>query len=162
MIKTHRDSPVAHAALRISLRDFGESFRGFFVPKGMQEGDRAIELLLRRTIARDGKVDAAEFFSHLMFVLIHLLRSQRKGKKKHSQGRKEKQSTEFHNNLHRKGHYECPNRLLKTRNIDQESIRSTKSHQGTRIIKQKNERCAYVFVLVRVISWIVITLSEAC
>jgi hypothetical protein len=83
VIGAHGDSPVTHATFRISPGYFDEFFFGFFVPEGMQKCDRAIELLLRRSIARDRKVDAAEFFAHLVFMLIGLLRFRRKRAKEH-------------------------------------------------------------------------------
>jgi len=93
-----------------------------------------------------------------MFVLIHLLRSRRKRKKKHGQKCQEKQSTEFHNNLRRKGNNECPNWLLKDQEhrsridpIHEITLRNTNNNTKkpdlVRVVS-----CSFV----RVISWIVI------
>jgi hypothetical protein len=51
----------------------------------MQKRRGAIELQLRRFIARHGKVHAAKFFSHVMLMRLHLLRRQRKRENKHGQ-----------------------------------------------------------------------------
>src|SRR5688572_16166417 len=47
VIIAHRDTPVAHGALRISDRNLGKCFFRFFVFKRMKPRHRTIELLLR-------------------------------------------------------------------------------------------------------------------
>jgi hypothetical protein len=44
------------------FQDLGEGLLGWFEPEGVKQRHRPIELLLRGTIARDGKVNFPELF----------------------------------------------------------------------------------------------------
>jgi len=72
MVAGHRHAPVSHAALRIPCRNFFECLFGFFVLKGMQPGDGAIEMFLRLRRAGNGEVNLAEFLRRVVTMLLVL------------------------------------------------------------------------------------------
>jgi hypothetical protein len=73
MIVTHRDTPIAHAAARVSDGNSTERFFSLFILERMQPGDGAIELSLSLRVARDSEVDAAELFGRIMSMHVSFL-----------------------------------------------------------------------------------------
>jgi hypothetical protein len=75
MVKTHGDAPVSHAAFRVNLIYGGKSFFGFVVPERVKQSRSAIELLLGRGVAGDGKLNLTKFFRSVVPMHLHLLRA---------------------------------------------------------------------------------------
>jgi hypothetical protein len=113
--EAHGDSPVRHGAVGIIGSDLLEFFLRFLVPEGVQQSDAALEGLLHRWRAGDGKDDGAELSGGQVFVVMVVfvivsedLRSRRGsetwGSRKSGQRRKDQQTDDaFHGNPAEKG-----------------------------------------------------------
>ena len=73
--QAHGDAPVAHRAVRVRLGDGGERLHRLEVPERVQERDPALERLLHRRIAGDGK-------RHLPDLVTRRLRRRRRDHEK--------------------------------------------------------------------------------
>ena len=63
MEHAHRDAPMRHGAVRVTLRDLGELPLRFFVPEVVQQRDGAVEGYAHLGGARDGESNASQAFT---------------------------------------------------------------------------------------------------
>src|SRR5436190_24385323 len=68
MVIAHRNAPVGHCAIRVSGADFGECLIRFRVLKRVQQGQGAIELLLRCGATGDWKIDLSKLLCAIVLV----------------------------------------------------------------------------------------------
>jgi hypothetical protein len=96
MVETHGYAPVSHAAFRVNLINSGKSFFRFVVPERVNQSRGAIELLLGRDVAGDGKLDLTKFFRSVVPMHLHLLRAGSLKTENHDQNCIQKQPDELH------------------------------------------------------------------
>ncbi len=91
----HRDAPVRHRACGVRLGDFEESLLRRVVPERMEKRHAALELLPRRGVARDGKIDFAQPLRRAsVLVLMRLVGETGE------RGESEEQESDASGNLH--------------------------------------------------------------
>ena len=74
MVEAHGDAPVTHGATGVCHGDRSKRFLRLLEPKGVLDGDSALELRLCFCIARDGKVHGPKLFRIPSRMLVFFVR----------------------------------------------------------------------------------------